>query len=69
MANSNLSKLNSSSYPESLVVQTLQAASSLSNQVKLAAHKIAVDVKDIKPRETQALMDEIEARILEGSLL
>jgi hypothetical protein len=34
MSNSNLSKLNSSGYPESLVVQTLQAASSLRGCLK-----------------------------------
>jgi hypothetical protein len=69
MYNGDISKLSlSKTYSESLVLQALSTASSLSTQAKVTAHKISIEIKEIKPRETQALMDEIEARISEGSL-
>ena len=69
MSNGDTSKLSlSKTYSESLVLQALSTASSLSTQAKVAAHKISIEIKEIKPRETQALMDEFEARILESPL-
>lgn len=46
----------------------IEKALTLSAQVKATAKSTAIEWKDIRPRETQALFDELEERWKEGSL-
>jgi hypothetical protein len=72
MSDNKRSKMNSNSsiniYSSSLIANTITVSSSLSSQVKLVVHRIAIENKEIRPREVQALMDEFEALVIEGSL-
>lgn len=52
----------------SLLVRSIEQTLILSHQVKAVAQSASIEIMEIKPRETQALLDEMVARWEEGSL-
>jgi hypothetical protein len=55
-------------YSESFLVQAIEQIDRVSSHVKVVARTTSIELQNIRPREVQALMDEIEARIEDGSL-
>jgi hypothetical protein len=53
---------------QSLATRAVEQALALTYQTKAAVKSASIQIKDIKPRQTQALLDEVKARWQEGSL-
>jgi hypothetical protein len=56
------------SYSQFFLVKAFEEVAIIKSYVETVAHTTAIEVKNIRPREVQSLMDEVEARINEGSL-